>query len=144
MEVQATDVVLATFNGNLKVEGPSGDVEVGKNKSATFDLADNNKFTVAKDVQSLPLDAWDKSQTKYEQTYATRGSYNNYPYGYGVSDLNYYGNYYNVPGYGTMWQPYFAGVGWDPFMDGAWIFYPGAGYMWVSVLSLGMDAVSLR
>ena len=132
VEVQATEVVLAIFNGNVKVEGPSGEVEVSKNKSATFDLAENNKFTVAKDIESLPLDAWDKSQTKYQQAYANRGSSNNYPYGYGVSDLNYYGNYYNVPGYGTMWQPYFTGVGWDPFMDGAWMFYPGAGYMWVS------------
>jgi hypothetical protein len=132
VDVQATEVVLATFSGNLKVEGPSGDVEVGKNRSATFDLAENNKFTVAKDIEELPLDAWDKSQSKYEQSYANKGSNNNYPYGYGVSDLNYYGNYYNVPGYGTMWQPYFTGVGWDPFMDGAWMFYPGAGYMWVS------------
>ena len=49
-----------------------------------------------------------------------------------MSDLNYYGNYTNVPGYGMMWQPYFAGVGWDPFMDGSWMFYPGAGYTWVS------------
>ena len=132
VDVQAAQVVLANFNGDLQVEGPSGNVELEKNKSATFDLADNNKFTVAKEIDDLPLDAWDKSQTKYEQTYANKGSYNNYPYGYGVSDLNYYGNYYNVPGYGMMWQPYFTGVGWDPFMDGAWMFYPGAGYMWVS------------
>jgi hypothetical protein len=132
VDVRATEVVLATFSGEVKVEGPSGEAEVGKNKSATFDLADNNKFTIAKDIEELPLDAWDKSQTKYEQTYASKGSHNDYPYGYGVSDLNYYGNYYNVPGYGTMWQPYFTGAGWDPFMDGAWMFYPGSGYMWVS------------
>jgi hypothetical protein len=132
VDVQATQVVLASFSGDLQVEGPSGSLEVEKNKSATFDLAENNKFTIAKEIEDLPLDAWDKSQTKYEQTYAHKGSYNNYPYSYGVSDLNYYGNYYNVPGYGTMWQPYFSGVGWDPFMDGAWMFYPGAGYMWVS------------
>ena len=132
VDVQATQVVLASFNGDLQVEGPSGNVDVEKNRSAIFDLAENNKFTVSKEIEDLPLDAWDKSQTKYEQTYASKGSNNNYPYSYGVSDLNYYGNYYNVPGYGAMWQPYFAGVGWDPFMDGAWMFYPGAGYMWVS------------
>jgi hypothetical protein len=132
VDVQGLDVVLATFNGNVKVEGASGDVEVGKNKSATFDLTENNKFTVAKDIEELPLDAWDKSQTRYQQAYANKGSYNSYPYTYGVSDLNYYGNYYNVPGYGMMWQPYFTGAGWDPFMDGAWMFYPGSGYMWVS------------
>jgi hypothetical protein len=132
VDVQAAQVVLASFNGDLQVEGSSGNVEVEKNRSAIFDLAENNKYTLSKEIEDLPLDAWDKSQTRYEQTYANKGSNSNYPYSYGVSDLNYYGNYYNVPGYGMMWQPYFTGVGWDPFMDGAWMFYPGAGYMWVS------------
>lgn len=132
VNLQATEVVLAVFSGEVKVDGTSGAVEVGKNKSATFDLADNNKFAVAKDVEEMPLDAWDKEQSKYEQAYASKGAYNNYPYAYGVSDLNYYGNYYNVPGYGMMWQPYFTGIGWSPFADGAWMFYPGYGYMWTS------------
>jgi hypothetical protein len=123
---------VAVFNGNLKVDGLSGPVEVSKNKSAIFDLTDGNKSTLAKKIEEEPFDAWDKQQSKYQQTYASRGSYNNYPYSYGVSDLNYYGNYTNVPGYGTMWQPFFAGAGWDPFMDGSWMFYPGAGYTWVS------------
>jgi len=123
---------LAVFRGELKVEGLSGSVEVSKNKSATFDLSNGNKSTLAKNIKDEPFDAWDKQQSKYQQEYASKGSYNNYPYRYGVSDLNYYGNYTNVPGYGYMWQPYFAGVGWDPFMDGSWMFYPGAGYTWVS------------
>jgi hypothetical protein len=123
---------VAVFNGNLKVDGLSGLVEVSKNKSAVFDLTDGNKSTSAKNIEQEPYDAWDKQQTKYQQTYANRGSYNNYPYSYGVSDLNYYGSYTSVPGYGMMWQPFFAGVGWDPFMDGSWMFYPGAGYTWVS------------
>lgn len=137
VNLQPTEVVLAVFSGDLKVEGPRGDVELSKNKSATFDLADNNQVSVAKDIDPMPLDAWDKQQTKYEQAYANKGSYNSYPYSYGVSDLNYYGNYYNVPGYGMMWQPYFTGVGWSPFSDGAWMFYPGYGYMWASAYPWG-------
>jgi hypothetical protein len=49
-----------------------------------------------------------------------------------MSDLNYYGNFMTVPGYGNVWQPYFMGANWSPFQDGGWAFYPGAGYMWVS------------
>lgn len=123
---------IAVFRGELKVDGLSGPVEVSKNKSLTFDLANGNKSTLAKNIEDDPFDAWDKQQSKYQQQYASKGSYRDYPYGYGVSDLNYYGNYTNVPGYGMMWQPYFAGVGWDPFMDGSWLFYPGVGYTWVS------------
>jgi hypothetical protein len=64
--------------------------------------------------------------------------YNGYsPYAYGVSDLNYYGNYFYAPGYGMCWQPYFTGMGWDPFMNGAWMWYPGFGYTWVSAYPWG-------
>jgi hypothetical protein len=137
VNLQEASAVLAVLNGELKVDGPSGQVEVAKNKSVSFDLANDNKYTLAKNVEEMPFDAWDKQQTKYQQAYASRGSYNNYPYGYGVSDLNYYGSYSNVPGYGTMWQPYFAGAGWSPFADGSWMFYPGLGYTWVSAYPWG-------
>ena len=136
VDLREATAALSVFSGDLKVEGASGTVEVGKNKSVTFDLAANDKYTLAK-LEEEPFDAWDKQQVKYQQEYASRGSYKDYPYGYGVSDLNYYGNYYNVPGYGSMWQPYFAGVGWNPFMDGSWLFYPGFGYTWVSAYPWG-------
>ena len=131
VDLQDANAAVAVFNGDVKVSGPSGEVELGKNKTATFDFAADDKYTIAKNVEENPFDAWDKQQSKYQREYA-KGSYNNYPYGYGVSDLNYYGNYSNIPGYGMMWQPYFAGAGWDPFGYGSWMFYPGFGYTWVS------------
>lgn len=137
LDLASDSAELAVFNGDMKVEGPSGDVELSKNRTAIFNLTDNDKYTIAKNVEQAPLDAWDKAQNKYQQEYASRGSNNNYPYGYGVSDLNYYGSYYNVPGYGMMWQPYFTGIGWNPFLDGAWMFYPGFGYTWVSAYPWG-------
>ena len=80
----------------------------------------------------IPLTQWDKEQNQYHQQYASN-SYSSYsPYAYGTNDLNYYGSFSNVPGYGNVWQPYFAGAGWDPFMNGAWAFTPGFGYGWVS------------
>jgi hypothetical protein len=132
VELQDTNAAVAIFNGDLKVDGPSGEVELSKNKTATFDFAADDKCTIAKNVEENPFDAWDKQQSKYQREYASKGSNHNYPYGYGVSDLNYYGSYYDVPGYGPMWQPYFAGAGWDPFAFGSWMYYPGFGYTWVS------------
>ncbi len=137
IDLKEATAVLAVFNGDLKVEGPSGRVEVSKNKSVSFDLAANDKFTLAKNIEEQPFDAWDKQQSKYQQAYASNSANRDYPYAYGVSDLNYYGSYSNVPGYGTMWQPYFAGVGWSPFADGSWMFYPGFGYTWVSAYPWG-------
>jgi FecR protein len=137
IDLKEATAVLAVFNGDVKVYGPSGPVEVSKNKSVSFDLAANEKFSLAKNIEEQPFDAWDKQQSKYQQAYASNSANRDYPYAYGVSDLNYYGSYSNVPGYGTMWQPYFAGVGWSPFADGSWMFYPGFGYTWVSAYPWG-------
>ena len=127
-----TDATLAVFKGDVEVTGPSGTVQVEKKQTATFDLAAQDRYTLAKNLEKDPYDAWDKQQEDYHQRYLN-SSYTNYsPYAYGMSDLNYYGNYFNAPGYGMMWQPYFTGVGWDPFMNGSWVWYPGFGYTWVS------------
>ena len=127
---------LAVFKGDVNVEGPSGQLAVEKKKTATFDVADNDKSSLSNKIKEAPLDSWDKEATSYHDQYAKNNNLNS-PYGYGLSDLNYYGAYQNVPGYGMMWQPYFTGVGWDPFMNGAWGFYPGYGYMFASAYPWG-------
>src|SRR6266851_2619446 len=135
--ISDSDATVAVFKGEIQIEGPSGTVEVGKGRTASFDFLNNDRQSLAKGIDEDSYDAWDKQQDQYHLRY-TSNSYSNYsPYAYGVSDLNYYGNFFNAPGYGMMWQPYFAGVGWDPFMDGAWAFNPGWGYGWVSAYPWG-------
>jgi hypothetical protein len=125
---------VASFKSDLEVAGPSGTVKVDKKKMVSFDVNDNDKSTVAKNFEGDPYDQWDKESVEYHEQYAKN---NSTPYGYGYSDLGYYGGYSNLPGYGTLWQPYFAGAGWNPFMDGAWAWYPGMGYMWASAYPWG-------
>ena len=126
---------VAVFKGNVQVEGPAGAVEISSKHTATFDLGNTGQFELAKNIAQSPFDSWDKQQTDYHLRYAAK-SYDT-PYSYGITDLNYYGSYYDVPGYGMCWQPYFTGFGWDPFMDGAWMWYPGFGYTWVSAYPWG-------
>jgi hypothetical protein len=138
IDTMAQATRLAVFKGDVEAEGPSGKVVVAKNKTATFDPSADDKSKLADNIAEAPLDSWDREAIAYHDQYArTKPSDNSSPYGYGLSDLNYYGGYYNVPGYGTMWQPYFTGVGWDPFMDGAWGWYPGMGYMFASAYPWG-------
>jgi uncharacterized protein DUF6600/FecR-like protein len=125
---------VASLKNDLEVLGPSGAVKVGKNKIVSFDAEDNDRSALAKDIEEDPYDQWDEQSIEYHDQHAKN---NSTPYGYGSSDLSYYGAYSNVPGYGTLWQPYFVGSGWDPFMDGAWSWYPGMGYMWASAYPWG-------
>jgi hypothetical protein len=134
VETSPAESKFAVFKGDVEVSAPSGTVMVGKKKMVTFDATNDDKYELAKNFEEAPLDSWDKEAIEYHQQYAKN---NSSPFGYGASDLGYYGNYTTVPGYGMMWQPYFTGVGWDPFMDGAWSFYPGYGYMYVSAYPWG-------
>ena len=129
------DAMLAVFKGQASITGPKGTVEVNKNHTASFDLLDDH-YTVASGIDEFPYDSWDKQEAQYHQQYGkSTSSYS--ATGYGTADLNYYGNFFTVPGYGMLWQPYFIGAGWDPFLNGAWAFYPGSGYSWVSAYPWG-------
>jgi hypothetical protein len=137
IELRDAEATVAVFKGEVEVAGPSGKVDVEKKHSATFDLAGTDRYTLANNLEPDPYDDWDKQQERYHQQYSASGSNSYSPYGYGASDLNYYGSFYNIPGFGMMWQPYLVGAGWDPFMNGAWMWYPGAGYTWVSAYPWG-------
>jgi hypothetical protein len=134
VEAQPEIVKIAVFKGNVDVESPSGKVTVAQKKMAEFDVTHQDQFLLAKEIEEDRLDNWDKEAIQYHEQYARNNSSS---YGYGASDLGYYGNYTTVPGYGMMWQPFFTGVGWDPFMDGAWSWYPGYGSMFVSAYPWG-------
>src|SRR5215470_11335912 len=130
IQVDYDQASVAVFKGDLQIEGASGALRVKKNQTGVFDASGQQQLV--KDIEDAPLDAWDKQQSEYHVRYASKSSKGYSPYSYGTADLAYYGNFFNAPGYGMCWQPYLVGMGWDPFMDGAWSFYPGSGFGWVS------------
>jgi uncharacterized protein DUF6600/FecR-like protein len=134
VETSSNLAKFAVFKGDVVVEGPSGKETISKKQMAEFNVSDQDHFTLAKAIEESPLDSWDKESIQYHEQYARTNSPVS---GYGASDLGYYGSYTSVPGYGMMWQPFFTGVGWDPFMDGAWSWYPGYGSMFVSAYPWG-------
>jgi hypothetical protein len=138
VDLNSSAATLAVFQGEVQASGPAGQVEIGKKHSATFDLANKDSYTLAKNFEEEPYDAWDRQQSEYHDRYASSGNRGiQSPYAYGMSDLNYYGSYRNCPGYGLGWQPYFIGANWSPFQDGGWVWYPGYGYTWVSAYPWG-------
>ena len=133
IERNDTQAKLSVTKGELEVEGPSGEVKVAKNHTLSINLGENGTYEVAKGVPLDQYDKWNKQEGQFQNQYnygnAVTGSW---PYSYGLADLNYYGNYFYQPGWGWLWQPYYMGAGWDPFMNGAWSWYPGVGYTFIS------------
>ena len=134
VELTWPKTVVSVFSGNVSVLSGGAATMVGKKESATLDATDAAKVEVTKKVAESTYDGWDKQSVDYHKQYAARA--NAYTggggYGFGVSDLNYYGSFINAGGCGSMWQPYFTSAAWSPYGNGVWAWYQGAGYSWVS------------
>lgn len=127
------DMALAVFSGEVAVQ-TNGPKDLIVKKGETLDLnpeAPVETLQVARRIDGAAYDEWDLSRAQYREQYLANNDFSN-QYVSGVGDLNYYGNYYEVAGYGRVWRPYFAGVSWNPYGIGDWIYYPGYGYVFVS------------
>ncbi|MGZ4829741.1 MAG: DUF6600 domain-containing protein [Candidatus Angelobacter sp.] len=131
----ANPLEVAVWKGEVSVRESEngGEVAVKKDESFVLDPSDVARYALDKGIETDDLDQWSKQRDDSLSMYASAGAgYTQSPYQYGASDLNYYGQYYDAPGYGNVWQPNNVGIGWDPFSNGYWSYSPGFGYTWVS------------
>jgi len=129
VDVTAEQTIVSVFNGSVEVQ--RGDNMTVVDKKETLTLA-ADEMTVGKKMAPAPYDAWDKESLDYHQQYANANAFAGAGNAFGLSDLNYYGNFINAGGCGQMWQPYMVSAAWNPYSNGVWAMYPGAGYSWVS------------
>lgn len=135
--LDSTPWQIAVMHGSAHVDDGGGlSVDVKTNQTFQTDPQQGGEFTLA---QSVTADSWDQWNSYRDQSLssleanqtvarASSGDVNNPAW----NDLDYYGNWYNVPGYGEAWAPSGVGANWDPFGNGAWGYYSGFGYTWIS------------
>jgi len=80
-------------------------------------------------------DAWNNARTEMRvdalsARYVSPGTY-------GVSDLDRYGTWRNVPTYGSVWIPTSVPPGWAPYTTGSWTLDPEYGWTWVDAAPWG-------
>ncbi len=122
---------LAILRGKAQIAATSGFTSLEKNRTVNFVYELPVKVIVVKNVPA-PYDDWDGAAADYHKSYAKLGPYGAATHADGVADMNYYGRFVNAGECGRVWRPYFAGVTWDPFANGSWVYYPNGGYSWVS------------
>jgi len=131
---------IAVLRGDAQSENQPQVVSLKKNETLTVDPGQPADYKITHGTEPLPVDAWNKEREAYSNAYSGNQGYGGPHTGYGLQDLNYYGDYFYAPGYGYAWQPYgFANsmIGWSPYSNGAWAFVPGFGYSWASAYPWG-------
>ena len=139
-DLTATQLKVATLKGEIRVEDESQPFQMRKRETLTVDLKKPADYQVSRGVDEAPFDKWNKEREDYASTYADNQGYGGPEHGFGLEDLNYYGQFLYAADYGYVWQPYgFANImsTWNPYSNGAWLYYPGAGYAWTSAYPWG-------
>jgi FecR protein len=139
---------VSVFDGTVQIEHPTTpeadgykkDVRAGE--SLTGDASDSSQYSVSQNVEQDSWDEWNRARDQaaadaaLNRTAARDGFAGDQ--GYGWSDLDANGSWYDVQGQGQLWQPTVAqDADFDPYGYGSWVAYPGAGYVWASGYTWG-------
>ncbi len=137
VSLDANPVEFAVLDGSAHLSnGTAYAVDVHANETVRFDPGDSTRYFLAQGVDPDSWDQWNvdrdqaMGQMAAQETREAIGSGN--AGAAGVSDLDYYGNWYSSNGT-SFWVPDGAGAGWDPYGSGYWGNYGGsAGFVWIS------------
>jgi hypothetical protein len=135
-------LVTVTSDGNTEVTSRSGSVAVvtpqgsqqvtpGRTMVVTGQ-ASSPQYQYIDEVAQTDLEAWgdqrdqmmvaaNSAQSQYVPSDMT-----------GTTDLNQYGNWVDIPGYGEAWVPSDQAAGWTPYSNGTWVTLNYWGPTWVA------------
>jgi hypothetical protein len=121
--------ITTVWHGRGRVTGGGFTYTVVANQSATFTGSDHLDYDVAQLPQRDDLDTWafdrdDREDRSDSANYVSREMT-------GYEDLDEYGDWSYVAGYGPCWRPRAVVVGWAPYRFGHWIYVGPWGWTWV-------------
>jgi hypothetical protein len=126
---------VAVSDGQVRIAHANDyNVKVNANETLSIDDADVSRYLLSSGTDADANDAWDAQRDDQQgdaDQRTTEAAVNP-----DNSDLNLYGNFYDVPSTGQVWQPYGYGADWSPFDAGYWAWYPW-GYTWISAYPWG-------
>lgn len=130
--VDASHTSATVWDGTAQVFTPSGSVNVDAGQQIQVAGSTNPQFRV---VAAPAEDAWDHWVNQREKRVLEASDYNDHYLSEqeeGGADLDTYGQWVQVPGYGRCWRPWGEAVGWSPYYYGQWEWMPFYGWTWVS------------
>ena len=137
VDLDSSPSELAVMHGSVHASNDQGlALDVHTDQTALFDLQNPNEYQLQQSVAANSWDQWnsdrDEALAELDEsaTEARAGTGN--PDNPAWSDLDAYGDWYDVPGYGEGWAPSGVDQDWDPYGVGAWGYYSGIGYAWIS------------
>lgn len=126
---------VAVFRGEVELLRQSGQlVKVRKNETLRLEADDEDRYYLSKGIVEDAHDYWDREREEQRVIAQDRRQSKVVSASYDPSydDLSRYGQWVHHRDYGWIWRPFHVDIHWDPFGQGAWVWYPHRGYIWVS------------
>ncbi|HZI57946.1 MAG TPA: DUF6600 domain-containing protein, partial [Verrucomicrobiae bacterium] len=122
-----TDVIVR--EGEAEVTTPQGSTRVREGEMIAIRGTDDPEYKVSNAPGKDDWDRWNRDRDNVIND--AEGSRRTNRYYTGAGDLDGYGRWVYVPGYGNVWQPYQQAT-WAPYQTGRWVWEPYYGWTWVS------------
>jgi hypothetical protein len=123
-----TEVVVR--DGEAEIDTPQGSTSVKDGHSIIIrGTSENAEYKVDDAPNGDDWDHWNKDRDRVIQD--AQSWHRTNAYYTGTQDLDAYGHWVFIPGYGWVWQPY-QDAAWAPYHDGRWVWEPYWGWTWVS------------
>src|SRR5262249_42940338 len=116
--------------GEAEISTSQGNTTVREGEMIAIRGTDDPEYKVSEAPGRDDWDSWNRDRDNTIRS-AEAVRHTN-PYYAGVHDLDAYGRWVSVPGYGSVWAPYDQPVTWAPYQSGRWVWEPYYGWTWVS------------
>jgi len=120
---------VGVWSGRGEVTGGGYSYTVVAGQSASFSGTDQLNYDIAQMPQSDDFDNW-AFQRDHREDSAESANYVS-PEMTGYEDLDDYGRWQYVGGYGTVWVPAGVASDWAPYRNGHWAYIDPWGWTWV-------------
>jgi hypothetical protein len=130
VDAQGSRTDVTVWRGRGEVTGGGSSYAVAADQHVTFTGGDQLNYEVGQVSPNDGLDTWafDRDQAEDESDAANYVSQETT----GYEDLDAYGDWTYVAGYGPAWRPRFVVAGWAPYRYGYWTWVGPWGWTWVA------------
>ena len=123
------NTAVITRAGNAQVTGGQASFDVRSGQMADMPASGPNAYHISR---APPSDSWDEwvseRDVQENQTDSVRYVSSETD---GAADLDQYGTWQVLAGYGPVWYPSVVAVGWAPYTFGNWVWIDPWGWTWV-------------
>jgi hypothetical protein len=123
------ETLITVWQGRGEVTGGGYSYDVVANQQARFSGTDQLDHEIAQLPNSDDFDNWAFQRDQQDDRDESANYISTETTGY--QDLDEYGHWHYVDGYGPVWTPAGIAVDWAPYRNGHWVFIAPWGWTWV-------------